>query len=274
MRAYRSIRCLALAALLLAAAGLRSEDLKATRVGMSGRLDQVVLPGPELEVRPLEEHTAPFVLRVANVYPHGTAFRYDFTYYALEPGTYDLRTYLRHKDGSPLGDLPALKVEVQGVLPPGQILPHELPPRRAGWFPTYRLLLILGVALWFVGLFLILFLVRRRKRAGANLTARPITAADRLRPLVESALAGRLTIAQQAELERTLLAFWRRRLGLDHARPAEALAQMRAHPEAGALLGQLETWLHRPGTAEQVDVGALLKPYQNVPAEALRTGVP
>ena len=24
-------------------------------------------------------------------YPHGSAFRYDFVYYGLEPGTYDLK---------------------------------------------------------------------------------------------------------------------------------------------------------------------------------------
>jgi hypothetical protein len=86
---------------------------------------------------------------------------------------------------------------------------------------------------------------------------------------VESALAGNLSRAQQAELERTLLAFWRRRLNLDQTKAAEAMAALRSHPEAGALLGQLEAWLHRPGGAGEVDVNALLKPYQNAPPEAL-----
>src|SRR5262245_49219942 len=69
-------------------------------VGMSGRMDQVVLPGSELEVKPLEDRRTPVVLRIANVYPHGTAKRYDFVYYGLEPGSYDLRNFLRRKDGS------------------------------------------------------------------------------------------------------------------------------------------------------------------------------
>jgi hypothetical protein len=33
-------------------------------------------------------------------------------------------------------------------------------------------------------------------------------------------------------------------------------------------LDQLEKWLHRPNTNEPVDVAALLKPYQNLPADA------
>ena len=58
-------------------------------VGMPGRLDGVVLPGPELEAKPLTDKRAPVVLRVAAVYPHGTAFRYDLEYTGLEPGTFE-----------------------------------------------------------------------------------------------------------------------------------------------------------------------------------------
>src|SRR5436305_10487 len=75
-----------------------TDDRHVTRVGMRGHLDAVILPGPELEVRPLEDSQAPFVLRIVNVYPHGTAFRYDFVYYALEPRSYDVTDYLRPKD--------------------------------------------------------------------------------------------------------------------------------------------------------------------------------
>jgi len=46
----------------------------------------------------------------------------------------------------------------------------------------------------------------------------------------------------------------------------DALATIREHEEAGALLVQLETWLHRPGTSEEVDIALLLEPYQNLTA--------
>ena len=37
--------------------------------------------------------------------------------------------------------------------------------------------------------------------------------------------------------------------------------------EAGALLRELEKWLHKPGPAQDVDVAELLKPYEKLPAE-------
>src|SRR5207244_1821428 len=86
--------------LLLPSFAPSADDRPAVLVGMRGQLENVILPGPELEVRPLPDSQAPFVLRIANVHRHGTAFRYDFVYYALEPRAYDLTQYLRPKDGS------------------------------------------------------------------------------------------------------------------------------------------------------------------------------
>jgi hypothetical protein len=257
-------------ALLLAAGTLRADDSRVTTVGMPGRIDGLVLPGSELEVKPLDNPRAPVVLRIIAVYRHGTAHRYDFVYYGLDPGTFDLKDYLRRKDGSSTADLPSLRVKVEPVLPPGQVQPNPLEPRRAPWLGGYRLLAVLAGVLWVLGLLAILF-ARRRKKGMHTAGARPLTLAERLRPMVEGALAGRLTEAERATLERTLLAFWRRRLHLESLKPAEAIAVLRRHADAGPLLEQLEVWLHRPGTADQVDVTALLRPYQELPAEALET---
>src|SRR5262249_17216196 len=86
---------------------------------------------------------------------------------------------------------------------------------------------------------------------------------------VDGAIAGKLSRAELASLERALLAFWRRCLDLEHADPPLAMEMLRAHAEAGPLLEQLEIWLHRPDSAGKVDPVALLKPYQHIPAEAL-----
>jgi hypothetical protein len=261
-------KCLVLFLILLVPGLARSGDERTdssrpiTLVGMRGQIDGVVLPGPELEVRPLEDSQAPFVLRIANVYPHGTAFRYDFVYYALERRTYDLTQYLRPKDGSKGAKLKPLEVEVQGLLGPGLIHPHSLASKRTSWFAGYYLLLLAGVAVWLAGLVLIVFARRAKKKKTGGDTAGTETVADRLRPLVIRAMTGMLTSSQRAELERTLLAFWRQRLGLEKEKAPEALSKMRQHPEAGILLNQLELWLHRPGTAQQVDIGKLLWPYQ------------
>jgi hypothetical protein len=269
------IVCLTVILVFLPALVQAEEKQPTTLVGMRGRLNDVILPGPQLEVRPLEDSQAPFVLRVVHVSRHGTAFRYDFEYYGLEPRTYDLTQYLRPKDGSARGKLPALPVEVKGLLGPGTIPPHPLEAKSTHWFAAYGVLLGASAVLWTIGLVLLIFWGRRRNRAVAQAELPDREAlADRLRPLVVRAMMGLLSPGQQAELERTLLAFWQQRLGLENETAAQSLAKMRQHPEAAILLNQLELWLHRPGTAPQVDVGKLLWPYQETPAPKAAGGAP
>jgi hypothetical protein len=79
-----------------------------------------------------------------------------------------------------------------------------------------------------------------------------------------------------AELERLLLAYWRQRLELDRAGPGQAMTALRGHAEAGALLRQLDSWLHQPRPSARVDVEALLAPYQGIaePVSAKDVGQP
>jgi len=266
------VSCLAL--LLATAAGPAPAQvptpLKETTVGMPGRLEGVVLPGTELEAKPHDDRKRPVVIQSLTVYPHGTAFRYDIEYYGLDPGTYNLSNYLRRKDGSPTKDLPPVPVRVNPIRPPGQVEPNALAiddgPRVGG----YRVLLIAAGAVWVLGLLAIVgWMLRPLFRSEKRLAeAAPVSLADRLRPLVEGAIAGKLSQPELAGLERTLLAFWRKRLNLEPAEPAEAMRHLRKHPDAGPLLGQLETWLHKPGPHEPVDVAALLRPYRDLPPDA------
>lgn len=253
--------------LLASSRAWAGDDQRSAPVGMTARIDQLVLPGPELEVKPLADRRAPIVLRIANVYPHGTAFRYDLVYYGLEGGTFDLKDFLQRKDGSATAALPSMRVTIQATLPPGQILPQPLEHQEGPSLGGYRLVLYVGGVLWGGGLLAILLLKRRKKDDAVGMAERPRSLADRLRPLVEQAMAGNLTQVEQAELERMLLAFWRRRLGLHEQKPAVVFALLRQHAEAGPLLRQLEDWLHRPTQNTDVDVAALLRPYGNLPAE-------
>ncbi|MCI0638857.1 MAG: hypothetical protein L0Y72_24155 [Gemmataceae bacterium] len=241
-----------------------AEDKRKSSVGLPARIDQIVLPGTELEVKKLDDRKLPVVLRIVNVFPHGTAHRYDLVYYGLDPGTFDLRDYLKRKDGSSMADLPALPVEIKAILPPGQIEPNKLETQSGPWLGGYRLMLIVGGVLWVGGLAAILLVGRKRRAELARLASRPVTLADRLRPLVEEARTGTLSTAQRAELERLLLTFWQRRLGLEDAKPHEAFATLKKHPDAGPLIRQLEVWLHCPAPADSFDVGALLRPYADI----------
>jgi hypothetical protein len=236
-------------------------------VGMPAKIDQLILPGTELEVKPSDDRRDPVVLRIVGAYPHGSAFRYNFVYYTLEPGEFDLRAHLRRKDGSALGDLPPIPVKVSALLPAGQIEPHALHVDASPWLGGYRFLVALGASLWLAGLAYIVMRGRRHAAARSVAPSRPLTLGDRLRPLAAAALDGTLGEAQRAELERLLIGYWRKRLGLEHERPAAAMAAMRSDPDAGPLLRCLEDWLHRPESDRRVqgdELASLLRPYLDV----------
>ncbi len=221
-------------------------SLAAGTVGLPDRQTRV-LPGSELEVKPLIDRRSPMIVRIVSVEPMGDGFRYDLEFTGLEPGKFDLREYLRRKDRSSTDDLPSIWVTISSVLPPGQVLPHDLETKGSPWLGGYRLLLIIGGTLWFGGLVAILVVGRRRlqeKRAAAL----PLTLADRLRPLVEDAVAGRRDTVRLAELERTLIVYWSRRLHLEANKPADALVSLREPPRgraADATTGNLaaSSWL-------------------------------
>ena len=221
-----------------------------TNIGISGHVRQIVLPGPELEAVPLDSKS-PIVLRVLGTWPHGTDFRYD------------LGKYLKHKDGTPVTGLPEIPVEVETLLPAGQVQPNPLEPTALPKLGGYEKTMIALGVVWVLGLAAILLLGRKRAQAAREL-ARPRTLAYELRPLLEDALAGRLSRSDRARLELRLVEFWRRKLGLEERAPQDLLVELRAHPQAGALLRSLEDWLHRPDPPERVDLAQLLSPYENV----------
>lgn len=261
-----------IALLAMASAAVRGEGTAtATTVGVPATIEDHVLPGPELEVKPLADRDAPFVLRIVDSYPHGESRRYTFEYYALEPGSYNLTDYLQPKDAEPAVELPALQVNVEAALPPGQIEPHALKPSALPSVGGYRIWLTVGVLVWVVGAYILLFVGRKSDPdIESAAKAQPKSLADRLRPTIEAAIAGKVSHAELAELERGLFGYWRTRLGLNNVPTHKALRKVLQHPEAGQLLRQLEVWLHDPSRTEQVDVGKLLEPYRNLPSDALQ----
>ena len=245
-----------------------AEPVRKSSVGMPMRIEGLILPGDQLEARPIEDRKRPIVLRVIAVYPHGTAFRYDLEVYGLESGRYDLGDWLVHKDGSPAAGLPELPIEVESLLAPGQVLPHDLAAHPVNGLGGYRALLAAALVVWVLGLAAIL-LVRRRARLSAQApVARSVSLAERLKPLVQGAMEGKLDSHGQAELERLLLTYWRRRLDLGQLDPRAAIVVLRDHPEAGMLLRQVEAWLHMPGGDRATDVVAILRPYRDLPDES------
>lgn len=256
-------------AVLVLFAALQANRVEST-VGMPARIEALVLPGGELEAAP-SDAKSPIVLRIVATYPHGSEFRYDLEFTGLDPGEYDLKSFLHRKDGGSSTDLPSIPVAIRTTLPAGQVKPHT---PSAGQHPRlggYRILWIVCGIVWIAGLAAIIWMGRRRRMEEEAARPRPKSLAEKLEPLVESALEGKLSRAERAQLELGLVAYWRKRLGYENRKPAETIALLREHPEAGPLLTSLEDWLHRPGDRHQVDVSALLAPYRNIPANALES---
>ncbi|MFO1053776.1 MAG: hypothetical protein U1F36_16290 [Planctomycetota bacterium] len=258
-----AVQPIAIVFLMVSALVAQSRDERRVNVGMRAHIDQLVLPGTRLVAKPADDPKAPIVLRVLQTWPHGTEFRYDLEWVPFVAGKHDLREFLVRADGSSTEDLPKIEVFAESVISPLRIEPNDLAPVTPPSVGGYHTLITVAIVVWVVGLGLILFVGRRRARAAATASA-PLTLADRLRPMVEDAMYGRLGPDRRADLERLLLAHWRERLDLGGERTAQAVAKLRAHPEAGALLRQLEDWLHRPEPLQQVDLQALLAPYREV----------
>ena len=241
---------------------------KTTSVGMSRRVEQVVIPGPKLEAKPVTSDS-PLVLRIANVYPHGSDFRYDLEFYALDPGEYDLVKFLKRADGQPIETDVKIMVTVEPILPPGQVEPSKLPAPSIPALGGYQLMLIAAGIVWVLGLLALIFAGRSKSQSAAQQAAKPVSLAERLEPTVAAAVEGRLSREKCADLEMMLVAYWRKRLQLENKPAANVILELKDHDEAGPLLRQLERWLHEPDNSQDVNVAELLKPYEKIPASDL-----
>jgi hypothetical protein len=245
----------------LGASGLTAADQAG--VGLTGTVKDVMLPGPELRVKPDTGGRHPLVLRITATYPHGTAgFRYDFVWSALEPGGHNLSDWLERMDGTAATGLPPVPVEATPLLPPGPpgtLAEFTVPVPELG---GYRSALITGGVIWLAGLIALICWRKNKPAAPGEVQETDLSVADRLRPLLDQARTGSLDAEGRARLERLVLGFWRERLSLTHLPMPAAMQQLRAHPEAGTLLRQVEEWLHSgKAPARESAVVEILTPY-------------
>lgn len=236
-------------------------------VGMNGEVKDVLLPGPELRVKPDPEGRSPVVVRIVATYPHGTAgFRYHLSWFAYEPGTHNLADFLERADGTPAAGLPAVAVQAESLLPPGppgMLADFAAPVPRMG---GYRTALIVGGGVWVAGLIGLVCWRRQRATATTAAAAAELPLTDRLRALVDQARIGTLDADGKARLERLVLGFWREKLQLTNLPIPDAIRSLRDHPEAGGLLRQVEEWLHSGrSSSQESDMAALLAPYLGAP---------
>jgi hypothetical protein len=239
-------------------------------VGMTQHIDELVVAGKEVEVKPIT-HATSVVVRIIDHSPHGSNRRYNIEFYGLDPGTYNLIDFLQRVDGSSLSDVAAVTIEITAQLPAGQVEPTEPTQKKLSGMGGYSTEMIIWAVAWTIGLLAILLIRRGLQPNSETNDRRRETLADRLRPMIDQAIQGELSNTQLAELELTLIAFWRKRLSLDDEQAASVIGQLRDHDEAGPLLTQLETWLHNPNPSTEIDVAELLRPYQELSPDELES---
>ena len=245
-----------------------SGELHSQTVGKAGYIKEIILPGPELTARPLDQESE-MVVRIVQAIPHGDSFRYEIQFHGLEPGLHDLGDWLERIDGSS-NALPEIPIEILSLLPPGQVEPNAL---ETGWLPRlggYRNVLIGASILWGLVFLFLVFGGRKKDEPPAEIATQE-SLADLLKTRLDAVQNNEMPTEQYAELERMMFAFWRRRLGLENMDTAEALRTIHDHPEAGPLMKQLEQWIHNPESDKHINLSVLLEPFRCIPANEAET---
>ncbi|TWU45711.1 hypothetical protein Q31b_08870 [Novipirellula aureliae] len=256
------------------------DALLTVKRGLTGRL-AFSHPSGTLQAMPNQKMDAEVLVRVERVDPLNRDRQpdqpHDYTlwFFGTVAGDYDLSRLVVKHDGSPLTDadaLPTMPVKVVSDLPPDRgtsLYEIDDPILRAP--RGYRAILLTFALLWAcVPVVWVLSRWWSRRPESPSIVQYKPTLSDRLRPLIQQASRGELTVQQQGQLELLLYAYWRQRLGLSDS-VVGALPVLRRHHEAGHLLRTLEGWLHADESA-RIDLDAdaiesLLAPYQE--SEAL-----
>ena len=256
-----------------------AESRTRVSVGMIGKLDQVLIPGGELEAQPTSDPLAKIVVRVAETFRHGDAFRYNLEFTGMEPGRYDLTKSLkRKKPDEPTANMAPIEVEVISALPDGKIEPSKPnAPMIPGWMLYWTKLDVL-VVVWIIGLALIWGKSKTTSKVAAQAELPPQTLGQRLKPLVQAACDGTIKPNQRAELESLLIRYWTSKLELaNDIAPGLILTTLKNHAEAGPLILQMEGWLHMPvgeGMKNSADLATLLKPYDSISESPTMPSIP
>jgi hypothetical protein len=259
----RSLAVLLLLGVLASVSVAETNTTPTRSIGLEGSIT-VDLPRNDYLARPLDDRTE-FILRIESVSPVGKdRFRYALYFMGLEPETFDLADYLVRVDGSRPDELAGQRVRVHAVLSEdhdGRLTNYV--PDRFPFIGGYRAALVTLTILWVAGIGGFIWSYRKRKPIAAAVTvAQPPSLAERLRPLVEAAAAGRLTLEEKAQIERLLMGFWREKIPMAEMKMAETVAHLREHPQAGELLRALERWLHQRDGASPAEINSLLEQYR------------
>ncbi len=261
------------AILLLCASHLTAAPAPSRDLGIEGDAS-FELSRADYQARPLDDRTE-LILRIESITPvAGNLHRYNLHYMGLEPGSYSLADYLVNPDGSRPDELAGLHVQVESRLPldhNGKLSAYT--PAKFPFLGGYRVFLTCLGGLWLAGIGVFIWSFRKKIVRVVPVPVIPEpTFAERLQPLVAAAATGDISLDERTLLERLVMGFWREKLALPDLRMAEALARLKEHPQAGALLRALERWLHQRGGGSLDEVNSLLEIYRQPAPQTTQEG--
>jgi hypothetical protein len=249
---------------LLLVTPLFSAENQQAPMGLPTRFTDIFIAGEKVEPIPRTDSSSSLVIRILAIKPASEGFRYDMEVYGLDAGTYSLGDYLRFtKNLQPAKELQTtLEITTQhpsDVLPKPQPLEHTGPENLS----HYRSFIWIFSVVW--ALVLVCILVYR-KPAAKNLAAeiQLESTHEKLQKLVLATAHGELDLTQKSTLERLIIGHWKKQVpGLDVLPTAEAISQLRTHPEASPLVLKIEHWLHAPSQSiTQKEIEPLLTAFK------------
>jgi len=225
----------------------------------------ITYSGPGLVVKPFRYGVAVNV-RIAQVTERGGAKVYDVRYLVNREGEHDLIEYLMSDNGTALSGLPSFKVkgdpklskELEARVKETEDIGIEVRGH-------YQATLVALFVFWILWLLALIFWRRPQKPASVPPKA-PLTVAEQLRLLLGELEQGGLDAAQKARLEMLLLRCWREGLVPADAPMAEVLAAIARGEHTGEALGNLQRWLHRPGSGvADAEVATIIRNHLTAP---------
>ncbi|MDT8390115.1 MAG: hypothetical protein RRC34_06360 [Lentisphaeria bacterium] len=229
--------------------------LGAVEIGMiqTARID---IPGPRLELVPLDEH-APLVARLDAVVKTGTGHLYEVAFVGLEPGDYDLTTYFQTAAGEAPATVPYV-VTVERKLPPDFRGEITVIPRRVGFPPAwYGMTAVTLSVLWALCLPALIFFGRGKQVVEPVCPTVSLSLRDRLRAcLSEVGETDSKEVWQR--LEATLIRYLAESRQVTEEKAFAELTALKKDDVAGPVILEFERCLHAPGGRGRTSVARAL----------------
>ena len=215
---------------------------------------KISLPSDDWEIE-LGTEKAALELRLINIEKVNEAYIYNFEIIANEVGRFNVMDFLRSPQNSDLKKVAPLWLEFTSSLPKdfnGELIAYD--QNQIELKPWYQSLTRVLIAVWFLGLILIIFVKKKKEIVQVEVQAE-VTLADFLLERLEQLNQGKSSKDLWQELELSCIQFCREHLQIKDLSGAEVFERLKEDDESGKLIKSLEKALH---AKEKLNLQSLL----------------